>query len=66
MPNNSYIKFLGVFVAFRWALGWIEDINLFFIQSIILWMLIAMCMSEKFRKMSDAEFRMWFLKCLPK
>lgn len=64
--NNSYIKFLGVFVAFRWALGWIEDINLFFIQSIILWMLIAMCMSEKFRKMSDADFRMWFLKCLPK
>lgn len=63
--NNSYMKYLGVFVAFRWALGWIEDINLFFIQSIILWMLIAMCMSEKFRKMSDAEFRMWFLKCLP-
>lgn len=63
--HNVYMKFLGVFVAFRWALGWIEDINLFFIQSIILWMMIAMCMSDKFRNMDDSEFRMWFLKCLP-
>lgn len=63
--HNSYIKNLGVFIAFRWALGWIEDINLFFIQSIILWMLIAMCMSDKFRKMDDAEFHIWLLKCLP-
>lgn len=64
--KNSYIKYLGIFIAFRWALGWIEDINLFFIQSIILWMLIAMCMSKKFRDMNDSEFRLWFLKCLPK
>lgn len=64
--KNSYIKYLGIFIAFRWALGWIEDINLFFIQSIILWMLIAMCMSKKFRDMNDSEFRSWFLKCLPK
>lgn len=63
--NNSYMKILGVFVAFRWALGWIEDINTFFIHSIILWMLIAMCMSEKFRKLTDSEFRVWLLKCLP-
>ena len=63
--KNMYMKFLGVFVAFRWALGWIEDINLFFIQSIVLWMFIAMCMSDKFRKLSDSEFKCWLLKSLP-
>lgn len=63
--RNAFMKFLGVFVAFRWAMGWIEEINLFFVHSIMLWMMIAMCMSDKFRKMSDAEFRVWFLNCLP-
>lgn len=64
--KNSYMKFLGIFIAFRWMLGWIEDINLFFIHSIMLWMMLAMCLSTKFRNMSDSEFHQWFLNCLPK
>lgn len=64
--KNSYMKFLGVFIAFRWMLGWIEDMNLFFIHSIMLWMMLAMCFSTKFRNMSDSEFHLWFLNCLPK
>lgn len=63
--HNNFIRYLGVFVAFRWAMGWIEEINTFFIQSIMIWMMISMCLSEKFRKMTDTEFRAWLLKCLP-
>ena len=64
--NNQYIKFLGIFIAFRWTLGWIEDFNSFFILSISLWMMIAMCFSAQFRKMNDTEFKYWLLNCLPK
>lgn len=63
--QNNFIRFLGVFIAFRWCMGWIEEINTFFIQSIVIWMMIAMCMSERFRKMKDQDFRVWFSKCLP-
>lgn len=58
--NNFYIKILGVFVAFRWAYGWVEDINNFSIMSISLWMMIAMCFSYQFRIMSNREFEKWF------
>lgn len=57
--NNIYIKFLGVFIAFRWAFGWIEDFNRFDIMNISLWMMIAMGFSEQFRRMSNAEFKQW-------
>lgn len=58
--NNFYIKILGVFVAFRWAFGWIEDFNRFSIMSISLWMMIGMCFSYQFRKMTNTEFEGWF------
>ena len=57
--RNLLIKLMGVYVAFRWAYGWIEDINDFSILSITLWMMIAMCFSEQFRSMADKEMRYW-------
>ena len=64
--NNIWIKLLGVFIAFRWAFGWIEDDNLFNIMNIAIWMMIAMGFSEQFRKMSDLEFKNWVLKIFEK
>lgn len=58
--NNFYIKILGVFVAFRWAYGWVEDFNGFDIMNISLWMMIGMCFSYQFRMMSNKEFEVWF------
>lgn len=57
--KNNYIKLIGLFVAFHWAFGWLEDTNDFDILNISLWITIAMGLSETFRNMSDAEFRNW-------
>lgn len=57
--NNIYIKYLGCFIAFRWAYGWIEDFNRFDIMNISLWMMIAMGISIQFRSMSNEEFKFW-------
>ena len=58
--NNVYIPILGVFVAFRWLFGWIEDLASFNFTYIILWIMIAMCISPYFRGMTNKEFRIWF------
>lgn len=60
--NNVYIKYLGCFIAFRWAYGWVEDGNTFSILSISLWMMIGMCFSLKFRLMSDRQFKLFIQK----
>lgn len=57
--NNLFMKLLGVFIAFRWAYGWIEDFNRFDIMNISIWMMIAMGFSASFRKMNDTTFKNW-------
>lgn len=64
--RNIYMKYLGVFIAFRFFLGWIEDVNNFNISGICVWILIAMGLSEQFRSLTDREFRDWVNKCFPK
>jgi len=59
--NNIYIKFLGCFIAFRWAFGWIEDMNRFDIMSIALWMIIAMGLSKQFRAINNKQFQIWLI-----
>ena len=58
--NNRWMKLLGVFVAFRWLWGWLEDTNFNLdIMNISLWMMIAMCYSSRFRAMTDGELHEW-------
>lgn len=57
--QNTYISLLGCFIAFRWAYGWIEDINNINILNISLWTMIAMCYSKEFRNMTNLEFKQW-------
>jgi hypothetical protein len=57
--NNTFIKLMGIFVAFRWMYSWVEDYFNFRIMSFVLWMMIAMCFSEAFRKMNDKEMINW-------
>lgn len=64
--RNIYMKYMGVFIAFRFFLGWIEDINDFNISGICVWIPIAMGISEQFRSLTDKEFREWVNKCFPK
>ncbi|RKD91971.1 hypothetical protein [Mangrovibacterium diazotrophicum] len=57
--NNIYTMIIGVFIAFHFAFGWIEDFNRFDISNISLWMAIAIGYSNKFRSMSNREFKIW-------
>jgi hypothetical protein len=57
--NNIFIKLVGIFIAFRFTYGWVEDINRFDIMNISIWMAIAMGYSEQFRRMNDMEFKLW-------
>lgn len=59
--NNIYLKFIGCFVAFRWAYGWIEDMYSFSPMIISLMMMMGMCLSRKFREMNNTEMRKWLL-----
>jgi hypothetical protein len=57
--NNIYIKIVGIFIAFRWSYGWVEDINNFYIQYLYLWLFIGFCFSRNFRQMSNIEMQNW-------
>ena len=64
--NSLHMKIIGLFVAFRWSYAFVEDFTKFDIQYVFLWMLIAMCYSVDFRKMSDKEFTEWVQGLVPK
>ena len=57
--NNIFMKLIGLNVAFRWTYGWVEDFSNFDLSNIFLWIMIGMCFSESFRKMTDQEVRIW-------
>lgn len=60
--RNIFMKLIGVFIAFRFTYGWVEDFNSFSIMNIALWMIIAMGFSDSFRKMTNREFKYWIYK----
>ncbi len=53
--NNYYIKIVGLFLSFRWMYGWVEDFQRLDISTLTLWMLLAICFSKGFRKLSDHQ-----------
>lgn len=57
--SNIFIKLMGLNISFRWAYGWVEDFSRFDLSNIFLWIMIGMCFSTTFRKMTDREVKMW-------
>jgi len=57
--ENIFAGMLGIYVAFRWLYSWIEDVNQFNINYFILMIIIGLCFSESFRKMSDKDILIW-------
>ena len=57
--KSNFLRIIGLYVTFRWIYLWVEDPNIFNINNILLWMVVAMCYSEQFRNMSDSEFKNW-------
>jgi hypothetical protein len=64
--NNIFIKFIGLNVSFRWAYGFVEDFSNFDLSNIFLWLMIGMCFSKKFRKMSNNQMKNWVLSIFDK
>lgn len=58
--NSFYLKIIGIFIAFRFFLGWIEDMNEFSIYGLSVWISIGMGMSPFFRRMDDKLFISWY------
>lgn len=59
--ENRYIQVIGLYVAFRWLFGFLEDFSRYDLNMMFLWFMIGMCYSERFRKMTDEEFELWFM-----
>ncbi len=59
--NNIFSKMIGVFTAFRWVFAWVEDINNFSLNNFFVWILIGVCFSNSFRKMTNLEIKIWVL-----
>jgi len=57
--NNIYMKMLGIFIAFRWLYSWIEDVNNFTVNYFMLMIILGMCFSFSFRKMTNNEMIVW-------
>ncbi len=57
--NSIYMQVVGVYVAFRWLFAWIEDFSRFDLNYLFLWIMIGMCYSPVFRRMTDGDFRRW-------
>lgn len=63
--RSLHMRFIGMMIAFNWALGWIENSTGFNIMNLTIWLMIGMGLSRKFRKMNDREFRLWFSRLFP-
>lgn len=59
--NSIYMQFIGMAIAFNWALGWIENTTGFNIMNLTIWLMIGMGLSTQFRQMDDEEFQDWFV-----
>jgi hypothetical protein len=60
--NNFFSKILGVFVAFRWLLFFIEDVTKYDLNFYFLWIAIGMCFSTQFRMQTDDDLKRWLAK----
>ena len=58
--KNYYIKLAGLVVAFNFLYGWVENVTSFDILNFTYWTFISMCLSSRFRSMTDHEFKEWF------
>ena len=61
--KNRYIPLIACTVAFHWAMLWIEECPSFRPMDFALFLLLGMCFSPRFRRMSDGEFKLWFFSC---
>ncbi len=57
--RNKYVQCAGIILAFRFMFSFIEEMQTFGWNTITLWLMVAMCISPKFLKMSNNEMKIW-------
>ena len=58
--NNYLCKMLGLFLAFHWVLFFIEDITKLDMNFYFIWLAVGLCLSNKFRTLTDVEVKQFF------
>jgi hypothetical protein len=58
--NNRLCKMIGLFLAARWVLSFVEDIAQFDMNFFFLWFMIGLCLSNRFRSMTDVQLAQYF------
>jgi hypothetical protein len=58
--SNYLSKTLGFFLASRWIIFFIEDITDFDANYFCIWVTIGLCLSNKFRSLSDMQVKQFF------
>jgi hypothetical protein len=62
--NNRLVKMLGLFLATRWLLYFVEDMALVDMNYFFLWLTMGLCLSNKFRAMSDLQIKQFFTRTI--
>lgn len=62
--NNTLCKMLGIFLMARWLLLFIEDIPFFDVNNYINWVVMGLCLSTKFRALTDEQLKVQFTEAL--
>ena len=57
--RNKYVQCVGIILAFRFMFSFIEEMQTFGWNTITLWLMVSMCISPKFLKMSNNEMKIW-------
>lgn len=57
--ENIYAKIIGLYIAFRWLYAWVEDVNNFSLNYLMLWIMLGLCYSFTFRGMTNREVTIW-------
>lgn len=55
--QNDFVRLAGLYIAFRYMYGWIEDTLTFNGNILCLWIIIGICYSPYFQNMTNNEFR---------
>jgi hypothetical protein len=59
--NNTLCKMIGVWLSAHWVMFFIEDIPKLDMNFYFIWFAIGLCLSHRFRSMTDARLREFFL-----
>jgi hypothetical protein len=57
--KNKYLPYLGIYLLSYWLYSWVENPIVFNLSNICIGFTIGMCVSSRFRGMSDVVFKGW-------